>query len=286
MKGVVLAGGQGSRLYPATQIISKQLTCLYDKPVIYYPLSVLMAANIRDICIVCDTHCLSQYRALLGDGSQFGINLSFVPQLRANGVAEAPLLCAQFLGQEPFCLILGDNVFSGSDSINQLVTEWQAGCHVFAYRVKNVSPYGEIRFDSAGKVTELVEKPAGNKPGFAVPGFYLFDNTAIDRAKCLQPSRRGELEIVDLLNTYLDDELLIATKLTRGFAWLDVGTPASLLSAANYIATIEERQGQKIGAPEEVALKRGFISKQDFNAWVSSMPTGHYQNYLLSLLDV
>ncbi|MGG7102291.1 glucose-1-phosphate thymidylyltransferase RfbA [Rhodococcus globerulus] len=286
MRGIILAGGTGSRLHPITMGISKQLVPVYDKPMIYYPLSTLILANIRDILIITTPQDADQFERLLGDGSQFGINLTYRVQQEPNGLAQAFVLGADHIGNEGAALVLGDNIFYGPGLGAQLNRFGDiAGGAVFAYQVSDPSAYGVIEFDAVGKAISLEEKPKVPKSNFAVPGMYFYDNDVISIARDLQPSERGEYEITDVNRHYLEAGRLQVEVLPRGTAWLDTGTFDSLLDASNYVRTIEQRQGLKIGAPEEVSWRRGFISDDELRERAEKLIKSGYGQYLLDLLD-
>ena len=286
MRGIILAGGTGSRLHPITQGVSKQLVPVYDKPMIYYPLSTLIAAGIEDVLVITTPHDADQFHRLLGDGARFGITISYAVQEQPNGLAEAFVLGADHIGTEPVALILGDNIFYGPGLGTQLKRFAHIdGGAVFAYRVSDPSAYGVIEFDSTGRALSLEEKPDDPKSNFAVPGLYFYDNDVVEIARSLKPSARGELEITDVNRTYLEAGKLQVEVLPRGTAWLDTGTFDSLLDASNYVRTIEQRQGLKIGAPEEVAWRLGFIDDEQLRVAAEPLVKSGYGSYLLDLLE-
>lgn len=284
-KGIILAGGAGSRLYPITMSTSKQLLPVYDKPMIYYPLSVLMLAGIRDILIITTPEDRDSFRRLLGDGSQWGISLSYEIQPSPGGLAQAFLIGKSFIAGDPCALILGDNLFYGQGFTDVLkkATEPRQGATVFGYPVRDPERYGVVEFDSAGKVLSLEEKPKSPKSNYAVVGLYFYDETVAERAEKLTPSARGELEITDLNRTYLEDGVLSVELLGRGFAWLDTGTYDSLLEAASFVATIQNRQGMMISCPEEIAWRRGYLSDEALFAAGKKLKN-EYGRYLANLV--
>lgn len=280
MKGILLAGGSGSRLYPLTRVVSKQLQPVYDKPMIYYPLTVLIAAGIREVCVITTPEDLPRFRQLLGDGTAWGIRIEYRKQRQPRGIAEAFLIAEDFIAGSNTALILGDNLFFGGDAFPRAVAEFQEGALVFAYHVQNPQDYGVVEFDTEGRAISLEEKPTTPRSNYAVPGVYLYDTRAPAIARALAPSARGELEITDLNREYLRQGMLQVRRLSRGTAWLDAGTSSSLHEASAYVQTIEKRQGMKLGCPEEAALRRGFISLDDFETLASAMPPCEYRDSL------
>ena len=286
-KGIILAGGTGSRLFPMTQVVSKQLLPVYDKPMIYYPISTLMQAGIREILLICRPADLPLFRALLQDGTQWGIALQYAEQAQPNGLAEALIIAEVFLDGGPSALILGDNLFYG-DSLTSLLTQTCAtgsGATVFAYHVSNPQDYGVISFDDCGRALSIEEKPVKPQSKYAMPGLYFFDNLASDLAKQISPSGRGELEIVDLVNMYLTSGDLHVNILGRGTAWLDTGTPDAFAEATQFISAIEKRQGLKINCPEEVAYRLGLIDDAQLRELAKPLLNSGYGEYLLGLLS-
>jgi glucose-1-phosphate thymidylyltransferase len=286
MRGIILAGGSGSRLYPVTMGTSKQLVPVYDKPMIYYPLSVLLLAGIRDVLVITTPDDASAFERLLGDGSQFGISLTYAVQPRPEGLAQAFVIGADFLGGERAALVLGDNLLYGPGLGFALrgFTEVD-GAQIFAYHVSDPTAYGVVEFDEDGRAVSLQEKPKRPRSNFAVPGLYFYDNGVVDIARGLTPSARGELEITDVNQAYLDQGRLRVTKLPRGTAWLDTGTPDTLMAAGEFVRTVELRQGLKIGCPEEVAWRAGLIGDDDLVARAKELGSSSYATYLLGLLD-
>lgn len=286
MKGIILAGGLGSRLYPLTCAISKQLLPVYDKPLIYYPLSVLMQADIREILIISTPNDLPHFQNLFGDGSHLGLSLSYAPQKEPRGIAEAFLIGAPFIGEDPVALVLGDNLFYGQDfdSLLTSCSTLEKGAIVFGYEVKDPNRYGVVSFDENLRVKQIVEKPKNPPSSYAVTGLYFYDNDVISIARSLKPSARGELEITDVSNAYLERGDLHVRLFARGFAWLDAGTPTSLQEAASYVQTIQERQGIKIACIEEIAYRRGFITAEQLEALIAPIASCDYGHYLASLL--
>ncbi|MDI9313397.1 MAG: glucose-1-phosphate thymidylyltransferase RfbA [Hydrotalea sp.] len=285
-KGIILAGGSGTRLYPMTRAMSKQLLPIYDKPMIYYPLSVLMLAGIREVMIISTPEDTPRFGQLLSDGQQWGMDFHYKVQATPNGLAEALILAEDFLAGAPSALILGDNVFYGNDMSDILLraNAKQDGASVFAYHVTNPSDYGVVEFDKNNRVLSLVEKPTAPKSNYAVTGLYFYDATASARAKKIKPSPRGELEITDLNNDYLRDEKLSVELLGRGQAWLDTGTPDALIAAAQFVATIENRQGLKIACPEEIAWRQQWINDQQLEALAKPLAKNDYGQYLRRIL--
>jgi glucose-1-phosphate thymidylyltransferase len=287
VKGIILAGGRGTRLHPLTLATSKQLLPVYDKPMIYYPLSMLMLAGIREILIISTPEDLPTFRRLLGDGSQWGLNFSFVEQDQPRGLADAFRVGAKFIGKDSSCLILGDNIFFGqglSDVLGRASKLTEGAC-IFAYAVRDPERYGVVEFDEQGKVLSLEEKPAKPKSKFAVPGIYFYDSSVVDLAANMQPSKRGELEITDLNRLYLESGKLRVEALGRGVAWLDAGTHESLLQSSSFVQAVQERQGLMISCPEEIAYHMGFINADQLRAMALAMADNGYGMYLRSLLD-
>ena len=285
-KGIILAGGSGTRLHPATLAISKQLLPVYDKPMIYYPLSTLMLGGIRDILIISTPQDTPRFEQLLGDGSQWGLNLSYAVQPSPDGLAQAYTIGADFVGNNPSALVLGDNIFYGHD-LHKLLDNAclrPQGATVFAYHVHDPERYGVADFDASGKVLSLEEKPADPKSNYAVTGLYFYDNQAVDLVRDLKPSPRGELEITDLNKLYLAQDQLHVEIMGRGYAWLDTGTHDSLLDASQFIATIESRQGLKVACPEEIAFRQGWIDAEQLNRLATPLAKNGYGQYLLGLL--
>lgn len=287
MKGIILAGGAGTRLHPATLGVSKQLLPVYDKPMIYYPLSVLMLAGIKDILIISTPRDLPLFEGFLGSGNELGLNFEYVVQEKPEGLAQAFILGEQFIDGDECCLILGDNIFYSSQLPKMLTSaaELTFGAKVFGYYVSDPERYGVVSFDENNVATEIVEKPENPKSNYAVPGLYFYDNKVVDYAKELKPSRRGELEITDLNMVYLEKGELTVDVLGRGTAWLDTGTHDSLLDASNFVAAIEKRQGLKIACLEEISFLKGFISKQELRNLAQKYKNSSYRNYLLTLAD-
>jgi len=286
MKGIVLAGGSGTRLYPVTRAISKQLLPVYDKPTIYYPISVLMLAGIREILIISTPRDLPLIRGLLGDGTQLGINLSYKEQPAPNGIAQAFTIGAEFVGHSPVCLILGDNIFYGHDMSNLLAraAALTSGARVFAYQVQDPERYGVVEFDKTGRAISLEEKPTSPRSNWAVTGLYFYDSQVVEIAQNLKPSARGELEITDVNLHYMNRQQLHVDTMGRGIAWLDTGTCDSLLSSSVFVQTLEQRQGLKIACLEEIALSKGFIDADQFEILANDLAKSDYGKYLQRIL--
>jgi len=287
MKGIILAGGSGSRLYPLTKAVSKQLVPIYDKPMIYYPLSVLMLAGIRELLVITTPHERDGFLRLLGDGSDLGLQISFATQPKPEGIAQAFLIGKEFVGSSPAALALGDNIFYGHgfSEILRKAANRQEGATVFGYRVRDPERYGVVEFDAAGRAVGLEEKPSVARSSFAVTGLYFYDNRVVRFAEELKPSARGELEITDLNRVYLQEGALFVEKLGRGIAWLDTGTHESLLQASNFIQAIEERQGLKVACLEEIAYRMGYISAADVARVAEPMKKNAYGQYLLAVIE-
>ena len=280
LKAIILAGGAGSRLYPLTQVSNKQLQAVFDKPMIYYPLTTLIAAGVQKFCLISTPDDLPHYQKLIKDGQQWGIFVEYREQSKPNGIAEAFLLADDFIGSDNVILMLGDNIFSGGNDFPMALAHFKSGASIFAYRMKDPKRYGVVDFDAKGRAVSLEEKPESPKSNYVVPGAYIYDNQVINIAKKLTPSARGELEITDINLEYMRRGQLQVHRLSRGFAWLDAGTSLALHEASSYIETIERRQGIKIGCPEEAALVRGFLSIQQFDTLIGTMPVCAYSDYL------
>lgn len=287
-KGLILAGGSGTRLHPLTYVVSKQLLPIFDKPMIYYPLSVLMLAGIREVLIITTPQDAPLFANLLGDGSQWGMSIQYAQQPKPEGLAQAFVIGREFIGSGPSCLILGDNIFYGHGFQGYLLkaTASASGATVFGYWVSDPERYGVAEFDAAGEVVDLVEKPASPKSNYAITGLYYYDNQVVDMARDLKPSARGELEITDINNLYLRQRQLHVEKMGRGIAWLDTGTHASLMQASNFIQTIEERQGLKVACPEEIAWAQGWIDSAQLERLAAGLQKSAYGDYLRRLLQL
>jgi len=284
VKGIILAGGSGSRLYPITKIYSKQLALIYDKPLIYYPLSILMLGGIKDVLIISNSETIPLYQKLFGDGKHLGMNFDYIIQPEPKGIAQAFILGEKFIGSDMSCLVLGDNIFYGNLDFFYKALETKKGATIFGYQVNDPVRYGIVEFDQTGKVLSIEEKPAKPKSHYAVPGLYVYDNRVIEISKNLKPSARGELEITDVNKAYLELGELRVEKIGRGVAWLDTGTPEALLAASNFFGVIEDRQGLKVACVEEIAYLRGFIDKKQFEKLVNEIPKSLYREYLEKIL--
>lgn len=285
MKGIILAGGSGSRLYPITKVYSKQLSLIYDKPLIYYPLSILMLGGIKDILIISNKETIPLYQQLFNSGSQIGMNIQYKVQDAPNGIAEAFILGEEFIEKDNVTLILGDNIFYGNLDFFYTALELSKGAVIFGYQVNDPQRYGIVEFDNTGKAISIEEKPAKPKSNFAVPGLYIYDNRVVEISKNLKPSARGELEITDVNKKYLEMGELRVEKISRGVAWLDTGTPEALLQASNFFGVIEDRQGLKVACIEEIAYHKGFITKQQFKEAIESIPKSMYREYLEKIFN-
>ncbi len=284
MKGIILAGGAGSRLYPVSKVYSKQLTLIYDKPLIYYPLSILMLSNIREVLIISNEETIPLYQKLFDDGSDYGIRIEYALQTAPNGIAESFIIGEDFIGKDGATLILGDNIFYGNLDFIYKAMEKNDGATIFGYRVNDPERYGIVEFDEKGKAISIEEKPAKPRSNFAVPGLYVYDNDVVNISKNIKPSPRGELEITDVNNVYLNKGKLNVEKIGRGVAWLDTGTPESLLQASNFFGVIEDRQGLKVACIEEIAFNKGFIDQSKFENVLSKIPKSLYKSYLEKIL--
>jgi len=287
MKGIILAGGHGTRLYPVTRVVCKQLLPVYDKPMIYYPLSTLMLAGIKDVLIISTPEDTPRFRDLLGDGSELGMKLSYKVQEKPNGLAQAFVLGKEFIGADSVCLVLGDNIFYGHGLTKMLqdAAQTKKGATVFGYYVHDPARYGVVEFDTEGRVISLEEKPKSPKSNYAVVGLYFYDNSVISVAENLKPSARGEYEITDLNRCYMDSNQLRVETLSRGVAWLDTGSHESLLQASNFVETIEQRQGRMIACPEEIAYNQGYITKDTLLELAKPLAKNHYGQYLINLVE-
>jgi glucose-1-phosphate thymidylyltransferase len=285
MKAIILAGGSGSRLYPITKVYSKQLTLIYDKPLIYYPLSILMLGGIREILIISNEETIPLYKKLFGNGSHVGLSIEYAIQTAPRGIAEAFILGEKFIGDDSVTLILGDNIFYGDLNFFYNALERQKGATIFGYQVNDPERYGIVEFDESGKAVSIEEKPAKPKSHFAVPGLYIFDNKVVEISKNLKPSARGELEITDVNKQYMEMDELCVKRIGRGVAWLDTGTPEALLQASNFFGVIEDRQGLKVACIEEIALYKEFIDKNKFEELVNTIPDSLYRKYLDKILN-
>ena len=280
MKGIILAGGAGSRLFPLTLVASKQLQPVFDKPMVYYPLATLIEGGIRELCLISTPADLPRFRQLLGDGSAWGLQIEYREQQKPEGIAQAFRIAESFIGSDAVTLILGDNVFYGADMLHNVFSEFQSGAVIFGYHVKDPERYGVVEFDAKGQAISIQEKPKQPRSNYAVPGLYLYDNNVVSIARHLKPSARGELEITDVNIEYLRRGQLRVHRLSRGFAWLDAGTSSSLHEASAYVQTIEKRQGVKIGCPEEASFRQGFLSLAQLTALISKLPNCEYRAYL------
>jgi glucose-1-phosphate thymidylyltransferase len=284
IKGIILAGGSGSRLYPITKVYSKQLALIYDKPLIYYPLSILMLGGIRDVLIISNDETIPLYQQLFNNGNNIGMKISYAIQSAPNGIAEAFIIGEKFIGKDDVCLVLGDNIFYGDLKFFYNGITKNTGATIFGYQVNDPERYGIVEFDKNGKAISIEEKPKIPKSHYAVPGLYIYNNKVIEISKNLKPSARGELEITDVNKSYLEKGELSVEKIGRGIAWLDTGTPEALLQASNFFGVIEDRQGLKVACIEEIAYKKGFIDKNQFENLINSIPKSLYRNYLERIL--
>jgi len=284
MKGIILAGGAGSRLFPLTLVASKQLQPVYDKPMVYYPLTTLIEGGVREFCLISTPQDLPRFRHLLGDGKAWGLTIDYREQAKPEGIAQAFLIAESFIGKDPVTLILGDNVFYGSESFLKAFAEFKSGATIFGYHVNDPERYGVVQFDAQGKAISIEEKPKAPKSNYAVPGLYIYDNNVVSITRNLKPSARGELEITDVNVEYMKRGQLHVHRLSRGFAWLDAGTSSSLHEASAYVQTIEKRQGVKIGCPEEAAFRQGFLSLDALEGLTTRLPKCEYRSYLEEVL--
>jgi glucose-1-phosphate thymidylyltransferase len=284
MKGIILAGGAGSRLYPLTLVASKQLQPVYDKPMVYYPLTTLIESGIREFCLISTPHDLPRFKQLLGDGSAWGLSIEYREQAKPAGIAQAFLIAESFIGDDSVTLILGDNVFYGGDTFHRAFADFKSGATIFGYHVNDPERYGVVEFDAQGQAISIEEKPKLPRSNYAVPGLYIYDNTVVAVTKALKPSARGELEITDVNVAYLQQGGLRVQRLSRGFAWLDAGTSSSLHEASAYVQTIEKRAGVKIGCPEEASFRAGFLSLPQLEDLTGKMPKCEYRDYLVEVV--
>lgn len=282
MKGIILAGGAGSRLYPLTLVASKQLQPVYDKPMVYYPLTTLIEGGIRELCLISTPHDLPRFKQMLGDGSRFGLTIDYREQAKPEGIAQAFLIAEYFIGRDSVTLILGDNIFYGGETFQRAFAEFKSGATIFGYHVNDPERYGVVDFDANGQAISIEEKPKQPRSNYAVPGLYIYDNDVVTIVKAQKPSARGELEITDVNRTYLSRGALRVCRLSRGFAWLDAGTSSSLHEASAYVQTIEKRAGIKIGCPEEAAFRSGFLTLEQLDQLTETMPKCEYRNYLVN----
>src|SRR3989339_916758 len=286
MKGIVLAGGSGTRMYPMTKVYSKQLVTIYDKPLIYYPLSILMLAGIKEILIISNEETIPLYKKLFDNGSHVGLRIEYAIQSAPNGIAESFIIGEKFIGKDSVSLVLGDNIFYGTlNFFYRSVEQLKNGATIFAYQVNDPERYGIVEFDKNGKAISIEEKPKLPKSDYAVPGLYVYDNKVVGISKNLKPSSRGELEITDVNKKYLDAGDLHVEKIGRGVAWLDTGTPEALLKASNFFGVIEDRQGLKVACIEEIAYQKGFINKEEFHSLIESIPKSLYRDYLERIIN-
>lgn len=283
-KGIILAGGSGSRLYPITKVYSKQLALIYDKPLIYYPLSILMLGGIKDVLIISNEETIPLYKQLFNSGNTIGMNIQYAVQAAPNGIAEAFIIGEKFIGDDNVCLVLGDNIFYGDLTFFYDAIKKNTDATIFGYQVTDPERYGIVEFDKEGKAISIEEKPLKPKSQYAVPGLYIYNSEVVNISKNLKPSARGELEITDVNRTYLERGKLYVEKIGRGIAWLDTGTPEALLQASNFFGVIEDRQGLKVACIEEIAFNKGFIDKQQFKELINSIPKSLYKDYLEKIL--